>query len=61
MIKRNRFKKYYVGDLVRLSIKSIDSNLRKRLKEKRGKTLVVNFTPELYTIAEIYPAKENGT
>ena len=50
-----------MGDSVRLSMKSVDSNVRKRLKDKRGKTLVVNFTPEIYTIAEIYPAKQNGT
>ncbi len=61
MVRHRIFKRFYVGDKVRVTMKTADSDLRNRINDKKGKTIAVTLTPEFYTIAEVYPAAINGS
>ncbi len=39
---------FQVGDRVRISLRLIDPKVRERLKDHRGKTVVVKYTPAIY-------------
>ncbi len=56
MIQQPKRPSFKVGDRVRISLRLIDPKVRERLKDHRGKTVVVKYTPAIYTIAQVFPA-----
>ncbi len=38
---------YQLGDRVRISLRVTDAKVRERLKDRRGKTVVVKYTPDI--------------
>jgi len=59
--KEEQFEKYSkqesfaVGDMVRVKMTSIQSALRKKVKEGLKKLIVVRFSPTIYSISKIFP------
>ncbi len=47
MIQKPTRPSYQVGDRVRISLRVTDAKVRERLKDRRGKTVVVKYTPDI--------------
>jgi hypothetical protein len=45
--------KFAVGDRVRIKLTAVDSRQRRKMKEMKGKYLVITYTPEVYTVTRV--------
>ena len=52
-IKKSTAHKFEVGDLVRVKMGAIFSKIRKLIKSDNKKLIVVNYSPDVYTISSI--------
>ena len=58
--KREKQSEYEVGDAVRISLKKLDDEIRKRYKTNIGVSYnAVRYTPEVFTVKRVFPQK-NG-
>ena len=52
-IKKSTAEKFQVGDLVRVKMGALFSKIRKLIKSDNKKLIVVNHSPDVYTISSI--------
>ena len=52
-IKKSTVEKFEVGDLVRVKMGALFSKIRKLIKSDNKKLIVVNYSPDVYTISSI--------
>ena len=52
-IKKSTANKFEVGDLVRVKMGALFSKIRKLIKSDNKKLIVVNYSPDVYTISSI--------
>ena len=52
-IKKSTAEKFQVGDLVRVKMGALFSKIRKLIKSDNKKLIVVNYSPDVYTISSI--------
>jgi len=60
--KRHAPAVFVVGDKVRIALNETSSEIKKRLKEKKGKLTAIKFSPEIYVVHSVVgnvPTNEN--
>jgi transposase InsO family protein len=55
--QQNNIDYLQLGDKVRISLSSLNSNLRKKVKEGNSKYIIVTYSFEIYQISRVYKSK----
>ena len=50
---------FKVGDFVRIKLSSVQSELRKRIKDKQSKYIVANYSPQVYEVFKVWKPNDD--
>jgi signal transduction histidine kinase len=59
MLENDPVQVFNIGDHVRVDLSQLDPQVRRIIKDLRYKTIVIRYTPEIYTIANVIQPGQN--